>query len=451
MARDMAYDPLKASDPGRGLDHPPSYWAATAGPAPDDDGPLDGDRDADIAIIGGGYTGLSCAYHLADRFGAQPVVLEANRAGWGCSGRNGSFARPALGRLKYADWVRNWGEDAARALFAEAMAGLDTVRALIRDGGIDCDAQPDGALKLAHRRNRVAELETDHRILGGLFGYRSELLDRAAIEARHFKGEEAYGALRMPDSFALHPLKLAYGLTRLARGAGAVVHRASPVTAWSKDGDRHLLQTPSGRLRARDVVVAANGYLPEHLHRSLRGRLLPVLSNIIVTRPMTPVEKSACNLVTTDVMYDTRRLLNYFRRLPDDRMMLGNRGPIAEAPAAMAAHRDILLANLKRKFPPLKDITVDYFWGGWVAVTRDSMPHVHHAEDDPSVHYALGYCGSGVSAAVHAGRRLAERLGAGAEVLLVLDRPVPRIPLAAFRRLGQRAAFLWYRFQDEWR
>ena len=97
----MVYDPLKAAHPGRGLVHDESYWTATAGPEPADDGPLDGDRETDIAIIGGGYTGLSCAYHLARTFGARPVVLEANRAGWGCSGRNGSFARPALGRLKY--------------------------------------------------------------------------------------------------------------------------------------------------------------------------------------------------------------------------------------------------------------------------------------------------------------------------------------------------------------
>jgi taurine dehydrogenase large subunit len=174
-----------------------------------------------------------------------------------------------------------------------------------------------------------------------------------------------------------------------------------------------------------------------------------VLSNIVVTRPMTAEEKAACNLVTTDVMYDTRRMLNYYRRLPDNRMLLGNRGPITADPAVLAAHRDVLLGNLKRKFPPLKDITADYFWGGWVAVTRDFMPHVHHAEGDPSVHYALGYCGSGVAAGLHAGRRLAERIGGESEVFPLLDRPLPRIPFGAFRRLAQRMIFLWYGYRDE--
>jgi taurine dehydrogenase large subunit len=445
----VIYDPLKAPHPGRGLAHDESYWTATAGPEPDDDGPVAGDLEADIAVIGGGYTGLSCAYHLARHSGVRPVVLEANRAGWGCSGRNGSFARPALGRLKYTDWVERWGEARARSLFAESLKALETVRALIREGGIDCDVQPEGSLRIAHKASAVAALERDHRVLAGTFGYPAELLDGAALEARHFKGEEAHAALRMPDSFALHPLKLVHGLLVMARGAGAVVHGGSPVTAWRKDGARHVLTTPGGDIRAGTVVLATNGYGPEHLHPVLRSRLLPVLSNIVVTRPMTAEEKAACKLVTTDVMFDTRRMLNYYRRLPDDRMLLGNRGPITADPAVMTAHRDVLLGNLKRKFPPLKDITADYFWGGWVAVTRDFMPHVHHAEGDPSVHYALGYCGSGVAAGLHGGRRLAERIGGKAEVFPLLDRPLPRIPFGAFRRLGQRALFQWYGYLDE--
>lgn len=444
------YDPLTAPHPGHGLEHLPTYWLATAGPAPADDGALGEDREAEVAIIGGGYTGLACAYFLAREHGINPIVLEANRPAWGCSGRNGSFVRPAIGRLTPRQWLAKWGERTAQALFAESLAGVETVRQLIRSGRIDCDVQPEGWLKIAHRASRVVQLEADQRLLRETFGWDSELLDEAALAARHFRGAEAYAALRSPGSFAVHPLKLAHGVLSMARAAGAVVHGASPVIDWRKAGDRHVLVTPGGRVRAKTVVLATNGYTPECLHGVTRGRLLPVLSNIIVTRPMTPEEKVAANLITTDVMTDTRELLYYYRRLPDDRMMLGGRGPITESPRALAAHREQLLAALKRKFPSLSRITVDYFWGGWVCLTWDFIPHVHCAEDDPSVLYSLGYMGSGVSFSLHGGRKLAARAAGarGGELPTPLATPPPRFPLAALRRVGQRLMFQWYRYKD---
>ncbi len=444
----MAFDPLTDKTPGEGLDHPQSYWAATAGAAPAGDGPVAGDIEADIAIVGGGYTGLSCAYYLAARYGARPVVLEANRVGWGCSGRNGSFVRPGIGRRKYHQWVARWGEEAALALFAEALAAVGTVRELLRDGGIDCDAQPDGWLKLAHRESRIAELEADQRVLGDLFGFATELLDADAIAAGHFRGTEAFAALRAGDSFGLHPLKLANGIARMAGAAGAVLHTGSPVTGIARDAGGHILTTPGGRVRAKIVVLAVNGYGPE-LHAATQRRLLPVLSNIVVTRPMSAAEKDESNFVTSDVMFDTRTLLNYFRRLPDDRILLGNRGPLRDTPATQARHRAELLGTIHRMFPGLRDITADYFWGGWVAVSMDAMPHATTAEDDHSLFYAMGYCGTGVSAAAHMGRRLAGRIGGGESILPVLDSTLPRMPFAAFRRLGQAAAFRWFRWRDE--
>ena len=443
------YDPLTARGPGRGEAHVKSYWADTIETPPPDDGPLRDAVDTDVAIIGAGFTGLSCAAHLSRRYGAKAIVLEANRPLWGCSGRNGSFARPVLGRVAFGDWISRWGEERARALFAESMEALNTVRALIRDGDIDCDVQPEGALRIAHCKSQVWSLEHDRALLQRVFNHKSEVLSPDDLAKHHFKGEEAFAALRFYDGFGLHPIKFGHGIVRMARNAGAVVHSSTPVTAWRKDGNVHVLSTPGGEVRAPTIVFATNGYTPEHLHRVLRGGLLPVLSNIIVTRPMTDDEQAACNLVTTDVMYDTRKFLNYFRLLPDRRILLGNRGPIRATEHANRKHREWLLNSLRRKFPPLHSITSDYFWGGWVALSYDAMPHITCAEDDPTVHLAVGYCGSGVVAAPHAGRRLAERLGGDDQILPQLGAPLPRIPLAAFRRITQRIAFLWYRFCDQ--
>jgi gamma-glutamylputrescine oxidase len=442
-------DPLKGRGPGQGLSHAASYWSAISGPAPADDGTLAGAQEADVAVIGGGYTGLSAAYHLA-RGGARVAVLEANCAGWGCSGRNGGFARPVIGRHGPAKMIKLWGLETARRVFAEALAALGTVRTLIRDGAINCDATAEGHLKIAHRSSRMAGLAEDRAVWRDQYGYTTNLLTADEVRTHHLGGPQSHGALQLPDAIGLNPLKLSFGMLRLARGAGAAVHSASPVTGWSKDGQRHVLATPGGQLRARHVVIATNGYTAERLHPSTSARLLPVLSHIIVTRPMTRAEIDAAAFHSNHVITDTRNLLYYFRRLPDDRIMFGGRGQILDSAGSRATQRDFLLKELIRKAPALAGLAVEHDWAGWVCITADQMPHVHHAEDDPSVVYALGYQGSGVSFALHAGKLLADRLaGKPLPALPPAFAPLPRFPLPFLRRFAQRAAFLWWRIQDE--
>jgi taurine dehydrogenase large subunit len=194
------------------------------------------------------------------------------------------------------------------------------------------------------------------------------------------------------------------------------------------------------------VIIATNGYSTERLHPALNARLVPVLSNIIVTRPLDDAEERESRIVTTDIMSDTRAVLNYYRRLPDGRIMLGSRGPISESSSNL--RRDKLLDALRRKFPALRDVTADYCWGGWVALTMDQLPHIHTLEEEPTVSYALGYNGSGVSAAVHAGRRLAQHLVQGTPILRKISTALPRVPFPSFRRVAQRIAFAYFRLKD---
>ncbi len=444
------YDPLVAATPGTGLDHPASYWAATAGPRPADDGPAPAQLDCEIAIIGGGYTGLSCAYHLARYHGIKSVVLEANRPGWGCSGRNGGFARMALGRLTAAQMLEQWGRTLARRAFGATMASLNNVRTMIKDGGIDCEALEAGHLKIAHRASRAESLAHEAAVLQRDFEYPAEFISAEELRANHLGGPQSHGALRIPDALAVHPLKLALGVLRMARAAGAAVHAASPVAGWRKSGAEHVLATPHGSVRAKNIVLATNGYTPQHLHPSVRGTLLPALSHIIVTRPLTSDEIRAANFVTQHVLTDTRNLLYYWRRLPDDRIMFGGRGLIADSPRRNAYQRDYLLAQLKAKHPGLEQLTVDYDWHGWVCLTRDFLPHIYHAEDDTSVHYALGYQGSGVSLSLYAGKLLAARLAGaeGEDEIPPIRTPLARFPLHRLIRIPQRMMYHWYKFLD---
>lgn len=445
----MPYDPLRADLPSQPQGYPNTYWFSTAGRPPSDDGELGMSIETDVAIIGGGYTGLSCAYHLASRFGVKAVVLEAHQPGWGCSGRNGSFARPAIGRLSYQQWIDRWGIDVATKLFRETHAALGCLRDLIVIGNIECDKQPDGWLKVAHRPEKEALLANECRLLEKTFNYKVDFLDSRTLEEKFFRGGEAYAALRFPDAFGFHPLKVAFGLVDMARKHGATVFSSTPVVGWRQAGGTHLLKTPKGLVRAKTVVIATNGYSTEKLHASLKNRLLPVLSNIVVTRSLTNSEREACNLRTTELISDTRKILNFYRLLPDNRMLFGSRGPLLEDSESAKTESTQLVKMLCRKFPSLRGVPVDFSWGGWVAITFDMMPHIHHAEDDTSVWYAIGYNGSGVTATVHAGRQLAIALGTGRPVDSIMANPIPRLPLARLRRIGQRAAFALYGWQDE--
>lgn len=444
----MGYDPLTADLPQTSQDYPDTYWRATAGNPPTVDAPVNGVIDTDIAIIGAGYTGLSCAYYLARKYGIRVHVLEAHQPGWGCSGRNGSLIRPAIGRMWWWECIKRYGPVRAKQIFQEAMAALNTMRELIADGNIDCDKQADGWLRVAHHPSRLGILNRERRALREAFGYDVNLLDRASLHEYGHAGAQAYGALHYPDAFSAHPLKLLFGLVQMARGAGAVIHGQSPVVDWQKRGSDHELVTPQGQVRARHVVIATNGYSTEKLHPSLKARLMPVLSSIIVTRPLSVLELVQAGFTTTDIATDTRKLLSFYRLLPDGRILLGSRGAITESGPAEARISRILLQTLKQKFPSLDNLSVDYHWSGWVALSMDSMPRVHSPQDQFGVSYAIGYNGSGTTASVHAGRLLADKLGDGKPIPDILDSPLPRFPFASFRRLGQRVAFMAYQIRD---
>jgi hypothetical protein len=442
--------PINIIDPeAPGQPHVDSYWASTAGPEIADAPSVAGDMDVDIAIIGGGYTGLSTALHLGRRFGIKSHVLEANRIGWGCSGRNGGFATLGIGKTSMAGWIKRWGEAEARRIFDQSGDAVRLVRRLLGEETIEADATPEGNLELAHLPNRMRALEQDQRFLERKFGVKSRLLDKAELERGYLISREAHGALLFETGFALHAMKYVRGLARAAQRAGAILHASSPVQNWSRDGKRHVLKTPGGTVRARQVVIAGNAYTGDRLHPSMDGRLLPALSNIVVTRPLSDAERATLNWTTLLPISDSRNLLFYYRQLPDGCILFGARGGIEDTAASRAEYKHWLVSRLIDMFPVLKGIEITHFWNGWVCVPFDKSPHVNSIEGG-TVHYALGYVGTGVALATYCGLLLAHRL-AGDDSLQpspLLARPLPRFPFPALRRTYQRAMYAYFELQD---
>jgi gamma-glutamylputrescine oxidase len=430
-----------------------SYWEDTA--LPDESGarPLDGDRQVEVAVIGGGYTGLTAALRLAGVHGVDVAVLEANCIGWGASGRNSGFALTSLGKVGLDERIRKWGLEAARASVRLGADAVETVRELIRSEDIDCDAQTEGALLVAHRDERAAELQDRVRTYRETLGYDGvDFLTRAQLDSNgYLRGPSAGGAIRFRTGFGLHPLKYARGLAKAAARRGVALFDRSPVVSWQRDGGMHVLATPGGTVRARRVVMATNGYTPEHLHPYFRGRVLPAASNIVVTRPLTAAEWREVGMASTQVYSDTRRLLFYWRRLPDDRLLFGGRSGVFDTPAALARRRKWLETAIADKWPVLTGIGSEWFWHGNVGLSYDLIPHMHTVAGDPTIAYA--YLGSGVALSSHCGG-LAADLVMGKAVprdTPVTSTEIPRFPLPALRKAYLAGAYLAYGIEDRWR
>jgi glycine/D-amino acid oxidase-like deaminating enzyme len=459
-AYDPTYDPLVAKNPGHGRDYAPTYWVGTAGTPPEDDGPITRDTDADVVIVGSGFTGLATALFLAREHGIRATVLEANQSIWGCTSRNGGQGQNASGRLYRSQWIARWGKQTALKLDAEIRAGYETFKSLVAQ--VPCDAQPGGHLYVAHRDKKVEFLRNEAKVMREVFGYDTRMLSAAELRREYVNEAEACGAMLEPDGIGVHPLKLAHGYLRMARALGVKVHPASPVLSVQKAGNGvHLLKTPGGTVRARAVGFATGGYTSNGLHKSLNNKIMPVLSNSLVTRPLTADELAATNFRSTTFITDTRTLRFYYRKLPDNRVQIGSRSSITGADAPNPRHMQLLVNGLHRKFPALKGIAIDYSWWGWVDVSHDMMPRVAQPDASESVFYALGYGGNGVSFSAHAGRRMAELIGgkrSKAFELPIYDSPLPypnvlnvveSRAFAPFRRLGQRALYHWYHLRDE--
>jgi taurine dehydrogenase large subunit len=449
---DPKYDPIVDAGPGHNREYAPTYWIGTAGAPPEDDGPVSEDMDADVVVIGSGYTGLSCAIHLAKEHGIKATVLEANTVAWGCSTRNGGQAQISSGRLKRSQWIQRWGVDVAKQMHNEIVEAFDLFRDLISNNGFDCDPQEGGHYYIAHKPGVMPKLEKESKLLNEVFGYGSRILSRDELHAEHVKDQEAAGAMHEPDGTCIHAAKLAFGYQNLARSLGAKIHPASPVMGWTiKDGVHHL-RTPGGTVRARAVALATAGYTPPGLSNRTKNRLMPVLSNSIVTRPLDPSEKEACGFNTCSPLTDTRMLRHYYRYLPDGRVQIGSRSAVTGRDAENPKHLDLLKKGLYRKFPALEDINLDYSWWGWVDLSHDMMPRVFQPDPKQSIYYALGYGGNGVMYSAQAGRRMAQLVvGKKPEVNLpIFTSPLPSHGiLTPFRRMGQRFMYVWYYINDE--
>jgi glycine/D-amino acid oxidase-like deaminating enzyme len=435
------YDPFNTAFPEAKQPYPDSYWSSQTQTTTY--AQVETQLHTDVAIIGGGYTGLSAAYHLSQN-NVDNLVIEANEIGWGASGRNAGFVIPGTGRLSLLQIRDKWGESTSVLANHEFQQAINTTKQLIDTGNIECDMTQGGYLRVAHKPNFLPAFKQQLALQQGLYASTGVFKSGQQIQQGLMNNEHAYGGIYYGDCFGVNPLKLAHGYARLARKAGSRLYTHSPVIQWQQGNNKHLLHTPAGTISCNKVIIATNGYTGTGMHSLLKQRHFPVLSSIIVTRKLTDHERLALGLKPGLLVMDTRALKYYYRLLPDGRLLFGGRGAIKGKDANKAQYARQLLDALKTSFPVLSQITTEYFWSGWVSVAIDDYPRLW-ADQERSIFYAMGYCGSGLSFATLAGKRLAQKI-IGTEPLPALpyyQSELKTFPLAAFRRMGLSIYYKW--------
>ncbi|MDA3914002.1 FAD-binding oxidoreductase [Oleiagrimonas sp.] len=414
-----------------------SYYRASAHQAPAF-APLQGMQEVDVVVIGGGFAGLNTVTGLLERGHSDVCLLEAETIGFGASGRNGGFvfAGYSLGEQALLDGL---GAQVAQTLFGMTVSAVQRIRDRIRKHDIDCDMVDSGVLWANWFRDPLV-LRRRQQLLADVFDVHWDWVPRDALRER-LHTERYSDALFESNALHLHPLNYARGLARLAQGRGALVHEHSPAIGLASTGSAWRVTTPRGEVRARHVVLACGGYL-SGLQPAVDRAVLPIATYVMVTESLGMRLREA--IPTASAVYDTRFAFDYYRRLPEDRLLWGGR--ISVRNRSPQAVKKLLRRDLACVYPQLADARIEYAWSGLMSYARHEMPQVGGNGD--GLWWAQAFGGHGLAPTCVAGELLAEAIAEGGQGWRSFERYGL---VSAWRPLGYLAAqgsYWWLQARD---
>jgi len=421
----------------------PSYYSDSANSKADFP-LLQGEVVADVCVVGAGYTGLSAALHLAEK-GYSVVLLESEKVGWGASGRNGGQVAPGH-NMAHEDLITKVGRQAADSLWQMSLDSVDLVKQLIADHQIQCDLK-QGVLHVAAKPSHVAQMRETVSYKQDVLGYPGiEFIPDSEVQAM-LGTERYYGGEYWKDGAHLHPLNYALGLADAAVKAGVRICEDSRVTEYSTDatpGKSAEVRTVEGVVKAKFILLACNGYLGK-LEPRVAGKIMPINNFILATEPLS---EQLCRRINRDdvAVADSKFVINYFKLSGDNRLLWGGgENYSSKFPADIGSFVRKYMLEL---YPELKDVRIDYGWGGTLAITLNRMPHFDRVEG--SLFVAQGYSGHGVALATLGGKLMAEAISGTAEKFDTFAKvPTPTFPGGTLLRYpGLVAGMLYYSMRD---
>ncbi|KFL37941.1 NAD(P)/FAD-dependent oxidoreductase [Arenimonas donghaensis] len=422
------------------MDATSNFYRARA-PAPPARAALSGRHEADTCVVGAGFAGLNTALGLAERGRGDVLVLEAKDIGHGASGRNGGFVFGGFSRGE-AELLAELGRQRAQALYQGTVDAVELIRRRIARHAIACDATDAGVIWANWFRD-ASVLRHRQQLLAENFGIHWQWLDRG--EMAHRIASDRYGE-GLFEANALHfdPLAYARGLADVAAGQGVRIHESSPAIALDRHGGGWRVRTPGGEVMARHVVLACGGYLAG-LRREVDAGVMPIATYVMVTEPLGARLQDV--LRTPAAIYDSRFAFDYYRPLPDTRLLWGGR--ISVRDRSPDAVRRLLRRDLLRVFPQLHGLRIERAWSGLMSYARHQMPQVGKVEDGLWLAQAFG--GHGVAPTTFAGELLASAIAHGDPRWREMSDYglVSALKPAGF--LGAQLSYWWYQARDAWK
>lgn len=426
---DHAYDSGRISE---------CYWAQTVPDKVLDRPATVSPQHADVVVIGGGFTGLSAALHLAQD-GVDVAVVDAQFPGWGASGRNGGFCCLGGSMLSDGKLRRRYGETGRAAYRQSERSAVDLVAELIEKHAINADTHSSGETILAHNPSAF-EFETEAAQIEADYGVTPLIISKSDLGDHGLNGP-FHGAMNIPIGFALNPRKYTAGLLLAAEKAGARVFGHSPVTSMKRIGGVYSVATPTAEFTCDKVIVATNGYSSDDLPDWMAARYMPAQSSAIVTRPLSRGEIAAQGWHSDQMAYDTRNLLHYFRLMPDGRFLFGMRGGLRSTAKSDTNIRRIIRRDFDAMFPAWANVETPHYWTGMVCISPAMAPFCGAVPEMPGVYAGFAYHGNGVAMGTYTGALLADLVCGKSPRRLYPDamaKPPKKFPLGRYRR-----ALMW--------